>query len=140
MNKYVDMGRLTRDPEVRYSAGDNSIAVARYTLAINRRPDRNGNQKADFINCVAFGVAGEFAQKYFKKGMQVLISGRVQTGSYTNKDGYKIPTFEIVIEEQHFTERKGAQSSGDTGQGYQVDAGDGFMNIQDGIEDELPFN
>lgn len=145
MNKVVLMGRLTRDPEVRYSQGESSLAIARYTLAVNRTFRRNGDaQEADFINCVVFGKSGEFAEKYFKQGTKVLVAGRIQTGSYTNKDGQKVYTTEVVVEEQEFAESKGSGSEG----GYQQAsrptpsqaAGDGFMNIPDGIDEELPFN
>lgn len=142
MNKAIVMGRLTRDPEVRYSQGENSIAVARYTLAVDRRYKRQGEeQTADFINVVAFGKAGEFTEKWFSKGMRVLVTGRIQTGSYTNKDGQKVYTFDIVAEDQEFADSKGqGESSGNTKQ-TASDVGDGFMNIPDGIEDEgLPFN
>jgi len=101
MNKVILMGRLTRDPEVRYSQGERSMAIARYTLAVDRRGRRNqdnNEQTADFINCVAFDRAGEFAEKYFRQGMRVLISGRIQTGSYTNRDGQKVYTTEVIID------------------------------------------
>ncbi len=107
MNKVILMGRLTRDPEVRYSQGERSMAIARYTLAVDRRGRRNqdnNEQTADFINCVAFDRAGEFAEKYFRQGMRVLISGRIQTGSYTNRDGQKVYTTEVIIDEQEFAE------------------------------------
>ena len=146
MNKVILMGRLTRDPEVRYSAGDNSTAVARYTLAVNRRFKRDNEPTADFVPCVAFGKAAEFAEKWFRQGMQVAISGRIQTGSYTNKDGQRVYTTDVVVEEQEFAESKSA-ASGETA-AYtpsrpepSAAAGDGFMNIPDGVEDEgLPFN
>lgn len=150
MNRVILMGRLTRDPEVRYSQGERSMAIARYSLAVDRRGRRNqdGNeQTADFINCVAFDKAGEFAEKYFRQGMRVLISGRIQTGSYTNKDGQKVYTTDIIVDDQEFADSKGA--AGDMGGGYQPASrpaptsaiGDGFMNIPDGVEDEgLPFN
>ena len=109
------MGRLTRDPEVRYSAGDNQMAIARYTLAVDRRFNRNNSeQTADFIPCVAFGKAGEFAEKYFRKGMKIAVSGRIQTGSYTNKEGQKVYTTEVIIDDQEFAESKNA-SSGSAG-------------------------
>ena len=108
MNKVVLMGRLTRDPDVRYSQGDRPMAVARYTLAVNRRFKRDGDQDADFINCVAFGRAGEFAEKYLKQGTKIVVSGRIQTGSYTNKDGIRVYTTDVVIEEQDFAESKAA--------------------------------
>ena len=116
MNKVILMGRLTRDPEVRYSSGDNQMAIARYSLAVDRRGRREGNdgQTADFINCVAFGRAGEFAEKYFHKGIKVLVTGRIQTGSYTNKDGQKVYTTDVIIEEQEFAESKAAASQRNT--------------------------
>ena len=149
MNKVILMGRLTRDPEVRYSQGENATAVARYTLAVDRRQSRsnqNGEQTADFIQCVAFGRSGEFAEKYFRKGMKVLVTGRIQTGSYTNKDGQRVYTTDVVVEDQEFAESKNAgQSNGGGGfapadRPSPSDAGDGFMNIPDGIDEELPFN
>ena len=150
MNKVILMGRLTRDPEVRYSQGDNAMAVARYTLAVDRRVSRNnqnGEPTADFIQCVAFGRSGEFAEKYFRKGMKVVVTGRIQTGSYTNKDGQKVYTTDVVVEDQEFAESKAASQSNGVGGGFAPvdrpspsDAGDGFMNIPDGIDEELPFN
>lgn len=144
MNKVILMGRLTRDPEVRYSQGDNAMAIARYSLAVDRRFSRNGDDNnTDFINCVAFGKAGEFAEKYFRKGMKVLVTGRIQTGNYTNKDGVKVYTTDIVAEDQEFCESKGS-SGGDSGFSSNSrpasTSGDGFMNIPDGIDEELPFN
>ena len=131
MNKVILMGRLTRDPEVRYSQGENSLAIARYTLAVDRRQARNSGdeQTADFINCVAFGRAGEFAEKYFRKGTKIAVSGRIQTGSYTNKDGVKIYTTDIVVENIEFAESKNAGGSGDSG----------FGNIPEEMEAEMPF-
>ena len=149
MNKVILMGRLTRDPEVRYSQGDNSMAIARYTLAVDRRFNRNNDEAtADFINCVAFGRSGEFAEKYFRKGTKVLVTGRIQTGSYTNRDGVKVYTTDVVVEDQEFAESKNSSSAGSdggfAGGGYSAPqpqgAGDGFMNIPDGIDEELPFN
>lgn len=144
MNRVILMGRLTRDPEVRYTQGSEPMAVARYTLAVNRRVRKDdGSQEADFINIVAFRKAGEFAEKYFRQGMRVLVSGRIQTGSYTNKDGQRVYTTDVIVDEQEFTDSK--NSSGRTGD-YQPTStpssvGDGFMNIPDGVEDEgLPFN
>ena len=152
MNKVILMGRLTRDPEVRYSqGGENSLAIARYTLAVDRRFKRNGDdQTADFIGCVAFGRNAEFAEKYFRQGLKVVVTGRIQTGSYTNKDGQKVYTTDVVVEEQEFAESR-AESEANRGAFHQsapsqaapspsVDAGDGFMNIPDGIDEELPFN
>ena len=149
MNKVILMGRLTRNPDVRYSQGEKATCVARYTLAVNRRFRREGDQDADFINCVAFGRQGEFAEKYLKQGTKIVISGRIQTGSYTNKDGQKVYTTDVVVEEQEFAESKAASSAAGT-TAYtpsrpepSAAAGDGFMNIPDGdsVEDEgLPFN
>ncbi len=146
MNKVILMGRLTRDPEVRYSSGDNQMAIARYTLAVDRRFQRNGSeQTADFIPCVAFGKAGEHAEKYYRKGLKVVVCGRIQTGSYTNKDGQKVYTTEVIVEEQEFAESKNA-SSASSGGNYTPpsdtssnDVSDDFMNIPDGINEELPF-
>ena len=146
MNKVILMGRLTRDPEVRYSQGATPLAIARYTLAVDRRFRRDGEATADFIPCVAFGRQAEHAEKYYHQGLRVTISGRIQTGSYTNKDGVKVYTTEVVVEEQEFAESKAA-SDANAG-GYQAapapapsaPAGDGFMNIPDGIDEELPFN
>ena len=141
MNKVIIMGRLTRDPEVRYTQGENASAIARYTLAVDRRiKGTNNENNTDFINCVAFGKAGEFAEKYFRKGMKVLVTGRIQTGSYTNKDGVKVFTTDIVAEDQEFTESKSNGASNEQAPAPSVNAGDGFMNIPDGIDEELPFN
>jgi single-strand DNA-binding protein len=151
MNKVFLLGRLTRDPEVRYSQGERAMAIARYTLAVDRRSRRSqeGNeQTADFINCVAFDKAGELAEKYFRQGMRVLISGRIQTGSYTNKDGVKVYTTNIVVEDQEFADSKGgASEEGDSGYkpvsrpASSSASGDGYMNIPDGVEDPgLPLN
>lgn len=147
MNKVILMGRLTRDPEVRYSQGENAMAIARYSLAVDRRFNRNGNENnTDFINIVAFGKAGEFAEKYLHKGTKVLVTGRIQTGSYTNKDGVKVYTTDIVAEDQEFAESKNNSGSdggfaGNTNTSTSVsNSGDGFMNIPDGIDEELPFN
>lgn len=144
MNKVILMGRLTRDPEVRYSQGANQTAVARFSLAVDRRFKRDGEQDADFINCVAFGKTGEFLEKYGRKGTKFVIEGRIQTGSYTNKDGQKVYTTDVVAENVEFAESKNASGGGS----YNAEptnaapsgAGDGFMNIPDGIEEELPFN
>ncbi len=149
MNKVILMGRLTKDPEVRYSSGENQLAIARYTLAVDRRFTRNGSdQTADFIPCKAFGKAAEFAEKYFRKGIKIAITGRIETGSYTNKDGQKVYTTEVIIDEQEFAESKSASSasSGSSGaSGYSgsansgTDVNDDFMNVPDGIDEELPF-
>ncbi len=152
MNKVILMGRLTRDPEVRYSQGENPLAIARYTLAVDRRQARNNGgdeQTADFINCVAFGRTGEFAERYLRKGTKIAVTGRIQTGSYTNKDGVKVYTTEVVVEEHEFAESRNASGNdggynGGFGGGNSAPApsgaGDGFMNIPDGIDEELPFN
>lgn len=140
MNKVILMGRLTRDPEVRYAQGDNTMAIARYSLAVDRRFKRDGEPDADFINCVAFGKAGEFAEKYLKKGTKIAVVGRIQTGSYTNKDGQKVYTTDVVVEEQEFAESKNSGSS-DNNQSAPANKNTDFMNIPDEIEDsELPFN
>ena len=169
MNKVVLMGRLTRDPEVRYTQGENSTCIARYTLAVDRRFSRNNNndgQTADFIPCVAFGKAGEHAEKYYRKGIKVAVSGRIQTGSYTNRDGVKVYTTEVIVEDQEFAESRNASQQGggssysggnSYGGGSSYGGGnnsygggqsgsaqasgsiDGFMNIPDGIDEELPF-
>jgi len=180
MNKVILMGRLTRDPEVRYSQGDNAMAIARYTLAVDRRFNRGGSDEnsADFIGCVAFGKAAEFAERYLHKGTKLLVTGRIQTGSYTNKDGVKVYTTDVVVEDQEFAESKNSAGNNDGGynggnygnnnyggnsyggnnyggnsygggNGYNGGASrrpepaaatDGFMNIPDGIDEELPFN
>ena len=173
MNRVVLMGRLTRDPEIRYTQGDNPMCIARYTLAVDRRFNRNaGNDgnNADFIPCVCFGKTAEFVEKYLKKGTKMAVTGRIQTGSYTNRDGVKVYTTEVVVEDQEFAESKNASGNGSYGgnggynggnnngggssrggnyggraeQAPAQDAGssdslDGFMNIPDGIDEELPF-
>ena len=149
MNKVILMGRLTRDPEVRYSSGETATAVARFTLAVDRRfARRDSDQTADFIGCVAFGRNAEFIEKYFRQGMRVTICGRIQTGSYTNRDGQKVYTTDVVVEEQEFAESKATSEANRNAGGYQSApapspasaVGDGFMNIPDGIDEELPFN
>ncbi len=150
MNKVILMGRLTRDPEIRYSQGERSMAIARFTLAVDRRrrsgDNGNGEQTADFITCVAFDRQAEFAEKYLHQGTKMLVTGRIQTGSYTNKDGQRVYTTEVMVEELEFAESK---ASSDNNNSYNAPArpmpsaaaGDGFMNIPDGVEDEgLPFN
>ena len=137
MNKVILMGRLTRDPEVRYSAGENALAIARYTLAVDRRFRRDGEASADFISCVSFGRTAEFAEKYFRQGLRVLISGHLQTGSYTNKDGQKVYTTDVIVESQEFADSRRDGS----GAGSRGSKDDDFMNIPDNVEDEgLPFN
>jgi single-strand DNA-binding protein len=156
MNKVILMGRLTRDPEVRYSNSQSGeqLAIARYTLAVDRRNVRrnagDNQQSADFIPCVAFGRTGEFAEKYFRKGTKVAVTGRIQTGSYTNKDGGKVYTTDVVVEEQEFAESKNSSSSSSDSYASSAPSRpqpamssepvDGFMNIPDGIDEELPFN
>lgn len=148
MNKVILMGRLTRDPDVRYSQGERSMAIARYTLAVDRRGKKEGEQTADFINIVAFDRAGEFAEKYFRQGMRVLISGRIQTGSYVNKDGQKVYTTDVIVEDQEFADSKGQNAPQTNNNGGYVgpnstfpSMGDGFMSIPEGVYDEgLPFN
>lgn len=137
MNKVILTGRLTRDPDVRYTAGDNPMAISRYTLAVDRRIKREGEATADFISCVAFGKAGEIAEKYFCKGIRIVVTGRLQTGSYINREGNKIYTTDVIVEEQEFAESKNASSKGASWQ--QETDENGFMNIPEGIEEELPF-
>ncbi len=154
MNKVILMGRLTRDPDIRYSQGERQMAIARYTLAVDRRGRRGGNengeQTADFISCVAFDRSAEFAEKYFHQGTKLVVTGRIQTGSYTNKDGQRVYTTDVVVEDQEFAESKAASEGSSSGSSYQrresapapqAAPADGFMNIPDGVEDEgLPFN
>lgn len=140
MNKVILMGRLTRDPEVRYTGTNNQMAVARYSLAVDRRFKREGEPTADFINCVAFGKGAEFAENYLKKGTKIVVTGRIQTGSYTNKDGQKVYTTDVVVEEQEFAESKGA-SAGATTSAPTGQKDTSFMNVPDDLgSDELPFN
>ena len=154
MNKVILMGRLTRDPEVRYSQGERQMAIARYTLAVDRRGranTSNGEQTADFIQCVAFDRSAEFAEKYFHQGTKLVVTGRIQTGSYTNKDGQKVYTTDVIVEDQEFAESKAASDNYRGGNfGGQAapsaptaggsGSADGFMNIPDGLEEELPFS
>ena len=143
MNKAILMGRLTRDPEIRYSQGENTMAVARFTLAVDRRYKREGtaDQNADFISCVAFGKTAEFMEKYTRQGTKLVIEGRIQTGNYTNKDGNKVYTTDVVVENVEFAESKSAVTGANGGRPDPSDAmTDGFMNIPDGIDEELPFN
>ena len=145
MNKVILMGRLTRDPDVRYSNGQSGdqLCIARYTLAVDRRFNRQGGddqQNADFISCVAFGRSGEFAEKYLHQGTKVVVSGRIQTGSYTNKDGQKVYTTDVVVEECEFAESKNTTSQPTNTQPEPQKASDDvFMNIPEGLENELPF-
>lgn len=137
MNKVILIGRLTSDPEVRYSQAQEPIAIARYTLAVNRRFKNDGDQEADFIRCVAFGKQGEFAEKHLHKGMKIAVTGRIQTGSYTDNDGKKVYTTDIVVEEHEFCESKGSNGQAPAPQ-PQTDA-DGFMNLDEISDEELPF-
>ena len=147
MNKVILMGRLVRDPEVRYSQGANPTAIARYSLAVDRKIKRDGEPSADFINCITFGKLAMFADKYLHKGTKIAVVGRIQTGSYTNKDNQKVYTTDVVVEEQEFAESKSTSqnannqmhSSPNNSPEY-MSSGDGFMNIPDGIDEELPFN
>ena len=148
MNKVILMGRLTRDPEVRYSAGENALAIARYTLAVDRRFRRDGEASADFISCVSFGRTAEFAEKYFRQGLKIAVTGR----SYTNREGQKVYTTEVVVEDQEFAESKASSDSyaaahprteaapATSMPSPSAASADGFMNIPDGIDEELPFN
>lgn len=141
MNKTILVGRLTRDPETRYSQGEHSMAITRYTLAVDRKIRRDSEPAADFIPCVVFGRSAEFAEQYFRQGMRISISGRIQTGSYTNKNGVKIYTTEVVVEEQEFAESRGEHSTYSSAQkDTTAHAGDGFMDIANGIDEEFPFN
>ncbi len=139
MNRVILIGRLTKDPEIRYTqTGDRDMAIARYTLAVNRRTKKDGEQQADFIRCIAFGSNGQFAEKYFTKGMKIVVEGRIQTGSYTNQAGEKVYTTDIVVDSQEFAESKNSNSEAKPAE---VPGPDGFINIPDGVEDEgLPFN
>ena len=148
MNKVILMGNLTRDPEIRYSQGENSLAIARFSIAVNRRFARQGDTDTDFFNCTAFGRQAEFVEKYFRKGSRMLLTGRVQNDNYTNSNGEKVYSVQIIAEEIEFAERKStadanAAQSGNFGGGApepNAAANDDFMNIPDGIEDGLPFN
>ena len=149
MNKVILMGRLTRDPEIRYSQGERSMAIARFTLAVDRRrrnsDNGNNDQTADFITCVAFDRQAEFAEKYLHQGTKMLVTGRIQTGSYTNKDGQRVYTTEVMVEELEFAESKASSENSNYSSPSRpmpsAAAGDGFMNIPDGVEDEgLRFN
>ena len=137
MNKIILIGRLTKDPVVRYSQGENTMAVARYILAVDRRFKKDGEQNADFITCVAFGKNGEFAEKYFRKGTKIAVTGRIQTGSYTNKEGQKVYTTDVVIEEQEFAESKA--KSEENKEQLPPKNNDDWVSIPDGIDDQFPF-
>ena len=147
MNKVILMGRLTRDPEVRYSQGSNATAVARFSIAVDRRFKREGEPDADFFNCTCFGKQAEFVERYLRKGTKVVVAGRIQNDNYTNKDGQMVYSVRVMVDEIEFAESKNASSGnegGYTGGNYNrpapSGAGDGFMNIPDGIDEELPFN
>ena len=142
MNKVILMGRLTRDPEVRYTQSDNASAVARFSLAIDRRFKKDGEQTADFISCVAFGKTGEFIEKYGRKGTKFVVEGRIQTGSYTNKDGQKVYTTDVVVEQVEFAESKASADGNTTNNTSNSNTltDTSFMDIPDSIDEELPFN
>lgn len=138
MNKVILMGRLTRDPDVRYTAGEKPMAVARFTLAVDRKYSKEEENSADFISCIAFDRKGEFAEKYLRKAIKVVVIGRISTGSYTNKEGQKIYTTDVIVEDIEFAESK---SKGDSQNSeMSSESSDGFMNIPDGLDEELPFN
>ena len=138
MNKVIIIGRVVRDAEIRYSQGASSTCIARYTLAVDRKFKQEGQPTADFIKCIAFGKLGEFAEKYLHKGIKIAVTGRIQTGSYTNKDGQKVYTTDVVVEEQEFCESKSSNKS--QGNDRPQTSSDDFMSIPDGVEDGLPFN
>ncbi len=140
MNKVILMGRLTRDAQTRYTEGAEPMAISRFTLAVDRRTQRNQEgQSADFISCVAFGKTGQFFEKYGQQGTKFAIEGRIQTGSYTNREGQKVYTTDVVIETAEFAESKAAAGENQQRPQPVPDNGDGFMSIPDGIDDELPF-
>lgn len=146
MNKVILMGRLTRDPEIRYSQGASQTAVGRFSLAVDRRFKRDGQPEADFFNCTTFGKQSEFVEKYLHQGTKVVVTGRIQNDNYTNKNGEKVYSVQIIVEEIEFAESKNAASQNGFGGAPAGQApapsaasGDGFINIEDGIEDELPF-
>ena len=144
MNKVILLGNLTRDPEIRYSQGEKQIAVARFSLAVNRRFANDGETNADFFNCTAFGKTAEFIEKYFRQGSRMSLVGRIENNNYTNKNGEKVYSVQIMVEEVEFAERKSSQSNNQTQNQNQTAQANGedddFMNIPDGIEDGLPFN
>jgi len=150
MNRVILMGRLTRDPNISYSQSGDNMAIARFTMAVDRRGRRQDGadqQTADFIGCVCFGRQAEFAEKYLRQGTKIAVTGRIQTGSYTNKDGQKVYTTDVVLDDIEFAESKNSGDGGSEGHTYTApsrpapsSAGDGFMNIPDGIDEELPFN
>ena len=138
MNRVIMIGRLVKDPEIRYSQGESSTCIARYTLAVDRKFKQEGQPTADFIKCIAFGKLGEFAEKYLHKGIKISVTGRIQTGSYKNKDGNTVYTTDVVVEEQEFCESKSSNQS--QGNDRPQTSSDDFMSIPDGVEDGLPFN
>ena len=142
MNKVILMGRLTRDPEVRYSQGANQIAVGRFSIAVDRRFKREGEPEADFFNCTTFGKQAEFVERYLRKGTKIVVVGRIQNDNYTNKEGQTVYSVRVLVEEIEFAESKNASGGGQSGNNGSAgkEAGDGFMNIPDGIDEELPFN
>lgn len=145
MNKVILMGRLTREPEIRYTQGERQMAVARYTLAVDRRGNKNGEATADFIRCVAFDRSAEFAEKYFHQGTKLVVTGRIQTGSYTDRDGQKVYTTDVIVEEQEFAESKAASEKSKPADQNAASAfgvnNAGFVNIPDNLEEEgLPFH
>lgn len=139
MNKVILIGRVVRDADIRYSQGANATCVARYTLAVDRKFKQEGQPTADFINCIAFGKLGEFAEKYLRQGTKIAIEGRIQTGSYTNKDGNKVYTTDVIVEGHEFCESKSNQNQSQQNNNPAPNS-DGFISIPDGIENELPFN
>ena len=140
MNKVILMGRLVRDPDIRWTQGQDARCIARYTLAVDRRiKAQEGQQSADFVSCVSFGKTAEFIEKYIKKGTKIAITGRIQTGSYTNRDEQKVYTTDVVVEECEFAESKKAAGENTSQPAPETDD-DGFMNVPDEIDDELPFN
>ena len=146
MNKVILLGRLVREPETRYGGANDSMAVCRYTLAVDKKFKKDGETTADFINCISFGKTAEFAEKYFTKGLRVAVSGRIQTGSYTNRDGQKVYTTDVVVEEHEIAQSRSEASNQQESNRqpeispYGADKDNGFMKIPDGIDDELPFS
>lgn len=139
MNRVMLMGRLTKDPDIRYSQGEKSTAIARFTLAVDRKFKQDGQPTADFINCLAFGKRAEFMEKYCRKGTKLVVEGSWQTGNYTNKDGNKVYTNDCLVESCEFAESKSSEQNNNSSNQNNM-GGDGFMNIPDGIDEELPFN
>lgn len=143
MNKVIEIGRLVRDPEIRYASNEKNTCIARFTIAVQRKFKTNGQYEADFINCVAIGKTGEFVEKYFHKGDMIALEGRIQTGSYTNQDGQKVYTTEVYADAVEFAQSKSESNTNNNSNNRPVPSdasSDGFMNIPDGIENELPFS